>query len=144
MKMRNTTILFIRFFFILSTFINVVIAEGPWSVPAPTDHYFHCDQTKIELVVSIIPKDQLNFCDLEPSPKQKKDSTPTSYDFSLIHKFELFYYDCYVLGQLKTLKRSFTISRQLISILQKHHIWHQSSEEDLLVFGTSSGNSITI
>lgn len=142
MKVRNTTTLFIRFFFILSTFINVVKAEGSWF--APTDHCYHCNQTEIQLVVSIVPEDELNFYELEASPKQKTDYALTPIDFSSIHKLKLLYYNCYVLDQLKTLKRSFTPNLQLASILQKKNIWHQSSDEDPLVFATSSGNLIIV
>jgi hypothetical protein len=123
--LRNSII--INLFFILTGFY-LVRAQSSFYVP--TDHCCDPIQTKIELVVSIGPENEISFFELDTPPKQIPDFTHTHNGLLTTYKFALYDYNNYVQHQLNSFERIFDPSHQLISILQKHNIWHQSSDED--------------
>lgn len=122
----------IKLFFILTGFYLV---QAQSSFYVPTDYCYDPIQTKIELVVSIEPENEISFFELDIPPKQIPDFTHTHIGFLTIYKFALYYYNNYILHQLNFFKRIFTPNHQLTSILQKHNIWHQSSDEPPALFG---------
>ena len=123
----------IRFFFISTALIYLVQAES--SFYAPTDFCYDPIQTKIELLVSTEIEYDLSFNKLGFSPKQIPDFTDIPIDFSSLHKLALFHYNNYLLHQLSSFKHNFIPKLQLTSILQKHNVWHQSSDEPPVLFG---------
>ena len=131
-KNKNLKGLFLRFVFILTALIYLVKAES--SLYTPTNYCDDPIQTKIELVVSTALEYDLSLYKLDAPPKQTRDFTHTHIDFSSINKFALLHYHNYVLHQLNSFNRTFTLHHQLTSILQKNNIWHQSSDEDPLLF----------
>lgn len=133
MNARNTTNFFLRFFFILTALIYLVEAES--SLYTPTDFCYDPIQTKIELVVSVELESDQSFYKLDASPKQIPDFTDIPSDFSSLHKLALFHYNNYLLHQLSSFKHNSIPKLQLTSILQKHNVWHQSSDEPPVLFG---------
>jgi hypothetical protein len=124
--------IFRYFCYILVILIFLVKTESSvYSV----EHSNYYNQTKTELVVAAEPEYDFNFFKLETPLKRITDFTPTHIDLSVIYEFTHFHYNNYVLLQLKLLKRPFSPHYQLTSVLQKNNIWHQSSEEDPLLFG---------
>lgn len=132
MNKKNATFL-IRFFFIVTALIYLVKAEG--SFFAPSDFCYYSNPTEVELVVTDKPEYDFSSFELDRPPKLIPDFTHTHIDFSSINKFALLHYHNYVLHQLNSFNRTFTPNHQLTSILQKHNIWHQSSEEVPLLLG---------
>ena len=62
--------------------------------------------------------------------KQRVEFLDVPIDFSSSDALALYHYNHDVQHQLISFTRSFSPTLQLTSILQKHNIWHQSSDED--------------
>ncbi len=124
---------FFKFFFILNALIYLVKIEGDLSVPA--DYCYNPIQIRIEQVVSERPEYNLRLSQFDTSQKQIADFTLANIDFSFINKYSLIQFNNYVFHELKSYQHPFSPNHQLTSILQKHNIWHQSSDESDPLFG---------
>lgn len=124
--------LFVYSFFIFSTLVYPAIIEN--NLWVYTGCYYDLDQTEIEPAFSERSNNKFGFYNLNSSPKQTAGFTPVNVDFSAVHKYSLIHYNNYVRHQLKLFDRTFTPRQQLVSILQKNNIWHQSSDEDSPLF----------
>lgn len=128
--LRNFIIL--EFFFIFTGFF-LSRAENSFYVYTEC-----CDnpvQTRTELIVSVEPEYDSLFSESDNSEKQTPDFSHSHIGFSTLYKGTLNHYHNYVLHQLNSYKCSFALNHQLIVILQKHNIWHQSSEDPPVLFG---------
>ena len=124
---------FIKLFFILYTFVYPVKIES--NLDTPPDYRDYPDQPEIEPVVTEAAEYNLTVYQLNTSPKQITDFALAKVDISAINKYSLIHYNNYVLHQLKLFKHPITPHQQLLSILQKSNIWHQSSAEDSPLLG---------
>ena len=123
--LRNSFI--IKLFFILIG-VYLIQVRSPFEIP--TDYCNDPIQTNIELVVSNEPENESGIFELNTAPKQLLEVTHNYFDFVTIYKLSLFHYRTYILNQLKSLEHISTPNFQLIFILQKNNIWHQSSDKD--------------
>ena len=130
--MNNNTLngkdVFFKIIFILNALIYIIKFEN--SLCTPTYDCNSPNQTRIELIVTGRPDYNLSFCKCNTSPKQATHFTLTTTDLSSINKYSLIHFNNCILHQLKSLKYTFSPFYQLISILQKNNIWHQSSDDD--------------
>jgi hypothetical protein len=135
MENKNT---FIKSFFLLNAFIysffifNVVVypAEIETNLRVDSGCCYDLNQAEIDLVFSEKPGHNSTTYQFNSSAKQIADSALAKVDFLALNKNALIHYNNYVLHQLKLFKRPITPQPQLLSILQKSNIWHQSSDED--------------
>ena len=127
-KTTNSKSLFTSFFYILITLIFLVTAES--TIYTPIEYCYYSHPTEIELVVTTETEYDLSLFKIDAPPKRSFDFAVAHIDFMSICKLTLFHYDNYVRHQLKSFKRTFFPNHELSSILQKHNVWHQSSEED--------------
>ncbi|MFC1975780.1 hypothetical protein ACFLXQ_05235 [Chloroflexota bacterium] len=123
---------FVYSFFIFSTLIFPLMLENNRSVD--TGCYYDLDQTELELAFTERSEYIFSFYQLNSSQKQTAGFTPANVHFSAVHKTSLIFYNNFVRHQLKLFNRTFTPQPQLVSILQKNNIWHQSSDEDPSLF----------
>ena len=128
MKRTNSKSLFTSFCSILITLIFLIQAESTLCVPSEFSYYPH--QTEIELVVTTETEYKLSLFKIDATPKQSFDFAVAHIDFKSICKLTLLNYDKYLRHQFKYFKRSLSPNNNLLSILQKHNAWHQSSDED--------------
>jgi len=116
----------IRFFCVLFTLIFLVKAES--TLYAPAEFCYYSPPTKTELLVT--PASDVSLFKVDVPSKQSVDYILAHVDFACRYKPTLFYFDNYVRHLLRYFDRTFLINRTLVSILQKHNIWHHSSDEE--------------
>jgi hypothetical protein len=123
---------FVYSFFVFSTLIYPLMLENNLRIEAGC--YDDLDQTELEPAFAERSGYSFDFYQLNPSQKQTAGFTPANVDFSAVHKYALICYNNYVRHQLSSFNHAFTPQPQLISILQKSNVWHQSFDEDPSLF----------
>ena len=126
-KIATSRSLFARFFCILITLIFLVKAES--TIYAPIEFCYYCPPTEIELVVTPEIDYDLALFKVDVPQKQYADFA-VHINFESIYTITAIYYDSYVRHLLKSFKRAFSSNLELISILQRYNVWHQSSDEE--------------
>ena len=115
----------LTFFLTCFALLCLLKLDGNWYPFADFNH--PPNQTEIGFFVSNIP---VYF------PYSHQSETPSEqitdyvcFDFPLDYKLSLNSYNQYVLHQLKLLKCSFIPHEQVVPVLQKKSIWHQSTDD---------------
>lgn len=113
----------IRSFFILNIFIGLVRLESGLCAAAP--HVPVAAPAAVELVVPAVPHYAVSFycAPFFPAPLLENSCAADSS----INKFILIDYNAFTLQLLKSNTIISSHSLQLVSTLQKCHIWHESS-----------------
>lgn len=129
--MNNNTLngkdIFFKIIFILNALIYIIKFEN--SLCTPTYDCNSPNQTRIELIFTGQSNHPKSFYKLS-IPLKTTPFTPLIADLSSINKHSLNHYNNCIRYQIKYYKSHFDFNHQIISILQKNNIWHQSSDED--------------
>jgi hypothetical protein len=116
---------FIRCLFILNVFVCLAKLESGLDVTA--GHSTVTVQSAIELIVSSSPSYDITFYGAPSSPTPSSEFSGSGAALSSINKYTLIDYNAFALRVLNSSNIARNYSLQLVLIVQKCSVWHQSS-----------------
>ena len=120
---------FIRCLFILNVFVCLARLES--GLCSTADHSPAITKAVIELVVPENPSCNITIYGPVSSPAQSPEFSSNGAVLSSINKYTIIAYNAFALQVLKSSAIARNHSLQLVTILQKCSVWHQSSGDAL-------------